>query len=376
MSFSPTDDEAERRATAFKSVDPYPSVPCSTLSSEHIIDYISATGLIYPFVQERLKTASYEIRPGGTFFYWKTVYTDGKHENRIKYAFDISKLQYVEIPPNSISFIGIDCKIRLPNYIAMRFNLHIKHVHRGLLLGTGPIVDPGFQGRLLIPLHNLTNSPHRIHVNDGLIWTEFTKTTFSGVSDDTKLRYTPISPPQTGKFVAFPPTKINLSDDDYINKATNGEGVENAIPSIVVAVQDDIRRIEQRVGSSINYGIGAIVVTIGVALLGLFPTLFMLYQVTQSYLAENGDFTRRIAAVELAMKDRDALLAIDKKSQSDLLTEVNLQAGVLTTIQGATARLDAEHTNVNNDLAQLKTSIEQLKLKILKIDGHPDDRQN
>ncbi len=28
-------------------------------------------------------------------------------------------------------------------------------VYKGLLLGTGPIVDPGFVGKLYIPLHKL-----------------------------------------------------------------------------------------------------------------------------------------------------------------------------------------------------------------------------
>ena len=49
-------------------------------------------------------------------------------------------------------------------------------MHRGLLLGTGPLVDPGFHGRLLIPLHNLTSDEYTIRGDEGLIWMEFTKT--------------------------------------------------------------------------------------------------------------------------------------------------------------------------------------------------------
>ena len=57
----------------------------------------------------------------------------------------------------------------------MRFNLHIRHVHRGLLLGTGPLVDPGYWGKLCIPLHNLTDKDYPIPKDEGLIWMEFTK---------------------------------------------------------------------------------------------------------------------------------------------------------------------------------------------------------
>ena len=59
--------------------------------------------------------------------------------------------------------------MRLPNYIAVQFNLRITHVHRGLLLGTGPLVDPGFHGKILIPLHNLTSEKYIIRADEGLI---------------------------------------------------------------------------------------------------------------------------------------------------------------------------------------------------------------
>ena len=76
---------------------------------------------------------------------------------RKRIEFDISEDGSFELPPNTISFIQIEPKIRLPDYIAIRFNLRITHVHRGLLLGTGPLIDPGFSGIPLIPLHDLTS---------------------------------------------------------------------------------------------------------------------------------------------------------------------------------------------------------------------------
>jgi deoxycytidine triphosphate deaminase len=89
---------------------------------------------------------------------------------------DITEDGTYELPANSIRYMQIEPCIRLPDYIAIRFNLRIKHVHRGLLLGTGPLVDPGFGGDILIPLHNLTSDPCRIRGDEGLIWIEFTKT--------------------------------------------------------------------------------------------------------------------------------------------------------------------------------------------------------
>ena len=42
-------------------------------------------------------------------------------------------------------------------------------------MGTGPLVDPGFEGKLLIPLHSLTADDYEIEAGEGLIWVEFTK---------------------------------------------------------------------------------------------------------------------------------------------------------------------------------------------------------
>jgi hypothetical protein len=49
----------------------------------------------------------------------------------------------------------------------------------GPLLGTGPLVDPGFRGKLLIPMHNLTASDYELATKEALIWIEFTKTTYN-----------------------------------------------------------------------------------------------------------------------------------------------------------------------------------------------------
>jgi hypothetical protein len=79
-------------------------------------------------------------------------------------------------------FVESDLDFRIPDFIALRFNLQIQHVHRGLLLGTGPLVDPGFWGKLCIPIHNLTDRDYFIPKDQGLIWIEFTKTSI-GTAD-------------------------------------------------------------------------------------------------------------------------------------------------------------------------------------------------
>ena len=168
-------DEARKRAEEHGNSgqrDPFPKVPPSLLSAEHIEKYVMATGAIAPFYKgggrnSRLKNASYEGRIGDQAYVYNS---QGMLEN-----LDIRG--ELTINANSIVFVECDLDFRLPDYLALRFNLQIRHVHRGLLLGTGPLVDPGYRGKLCIPLHNLTDEDYSIPLDDGLIWIEFTKTT-------------------------------------------------------------------------------------------------------------------------------------------------------------------------------------------------------
>ncbi|RWM71594.1 MULTISPECIES: hypothetical protein [Mesorhizobium] len=167
-----SDKEAEDRANEFFEKDPFPRVKPSLLSASEIVDYVEKTALIYPFdpSDELLKHASYEGRIGDKAFYYNN---DG--------ALTLASISdgFLTVPNNSIVFVESNITFRLPRYIGLRFNLQIKHVHRGILLGTGPLIDPGFRGKLLIPLHNLTSEPYHIKIDDGLIWIEFTKTTYN-----------------------------------------------------------------------------------------------------------------------------------------------------------------------------------------------------
>ena len=152
--------------------DPFPEIPPSLLAAEHIKKYVMRTGAIAPFHtgggrHSRLKKASYEGRIG------KCAYLYNK-QGRLE-SLDFG--EELTVVANSIVFVECNLDFRLPDNIALRFNLQIRHVHRGLLLGTGPLVDPGYWGKLCIPLHNLTDENYSIQVDDGLIWVEFTKTT-------------------------------------------------------------------------------------------------------------------------------------------------------------------------------------------------------
>ena len=170
LEFVTSPEDADARADEFFRQDPFKDdVKPALLNGADIYDYARVTGMIFPFEhhEESLKHASY-----GISFLGEAHHIDRKNNYR---RVTIEKGTSFVLEKNSIAFVSIKTHLRLPTYIAMRFNLQIEHVHRGLLLGTGPMVDPGFNGRLLIPLHNLTAEDYRMRGGDGFIWAEFTK---------------------------------------------------------------------------------------------------------------------------------------------------------------------------------------------------------
>jgi len=87
------------------------------------------------------------------------------------------KTPYFEMEPNSIVYVSTHEKLDLPYYIAARFNLRVKWVYKGILLGTGPQVEPGYRGYLSCPLYNLTDRPIRISYLEDFATIDFERTT-------------------------------------------------------------------------------------------------------------------------------------------------------------------------------------------------------
>jgi deoxycytidine triphosphate deaminase len=216
-----SDEGAESRAKQFKQLDPFPDIIPALLTAADIEDYVRVTGMIFPFHadQASLKPASYEVRPGRKFIRWNE---DGQREE-----LDIDEASSFELLPNTISFVQIEPKLRLPDYIAIRFNLRITHVHRGLLLGTGPLIDPGFSGVPLIPLHNLTSETYRIRGDEGLIWMEFTKTAPNIV----KAAHPPYA--RRGTFHSFEAGKTDRPVNYYLDRANGLMPIRSSIPQAI-----------------------------------------------------------------------------------------------------------------------------------------------
>lgn len=144
------------------------------LLSDRIQFYVKKACLIDPFEPKNLGPASYDLRLGETF------YKDGKVQT-------LKTGEVLTLPPNDIVFVTTKEEIRLPFYIIGRFNLRIGFVYQGILLGTGPQVDPGYWGRLGCPLYNLSNQTVHIPQGERFATIDFIKTTRFAENDRQRL---------------------------------------------------------------------------------------------------------------------------------------------------------------------------------------------
>lgn len=150
-------------------------IKAGMLSSPQIAYCQKYYNIIEGYKESCLSSATYHMRIGGPVLTWengnKIEFTLSEFDDETK-----KKRSSIDLQPNSLTFVTTIEEFNLPKDIIARFNLKSKWVHKGLLLGTGPIVDPELKARLLIPLHNFSSQPISIKYNKKLISVEFTKT--------------------------------------------------------------------------------------------------------------------------------------------------------------------------------------------------------
>jgi deoxycytidine triphosphate deaminase/cell division protein FtsB len=151
----------------WKYEDPHPSEK-GVLLSNRIHEFCEQGLLIKDgfYKKEKLRPASYTLTVGDDY-----IDSEGK-VRRLTEAEDSFVFE-----KNSIVFVTIHEQFELPYYVIARFNIRVNWVYDGVLLGTGPQVDPGFTGSLSCPLYNLTNSDLTIKRRQDFATIDFEKTT-------------------------------------------------------------------------------------------------------------------------------------------------------------------------------------------------------
>jgi deoxycytidine triphosphate deaminase len=334
------------------------NIPDTLLTSNDIIAVVEKTGLISPFFnskegrKSRLKKAAYEGRVGSKAY----IFRD---RNCPEPIFNRKNDDYLLVPKNSIVFVESDLDFRLPDFIALRFNLQIQHVHRGLLLGTGPLVDPGFWGKLCIPLHNLTDQDYEIPKEEGLIWLEFTKTTLAtDKKDDARVPLDATSHDEKGHW----------DIEKFLNKAAgqyrgHKVPIKSSLPTMFNEANASAKQSAEDAKSALASAeqlrslntIAMVAAAIGLAALALTAAGFL-----GNLSARNEDIATKLKVdTEIAKKAIDQHVEdVDRYGSAPSETQASVPA-----LRGKIEQQQIEIDTLANQITELKSKIEPAKPK-------------
>jgi deoxycytidine triphosphate deaminase len=240
------------------------------LSSDLIAYYnavVAQPGMIDPFVEDNLKPAAYELTLGPNFL------LEGEE------GVLTPERPWLELPPNSVVFVSMRERLVLPHYIVARFDLAIEFIYQGILLGTGPQVDPGFQGALSCPLHNISNSSVHLQLGYPFAKIDFAKSMglaaagAAGLLDEIKTEdelyaAAPTLPGEDGKPVKLFNPKNRWRQPIYSTSYAGQKRVKSSLSELQEQIRDfagDIAAFDEEIRRIRRFGYaGAIAIVLAV----------------------------------------------------------------------------------------------------------------
>lgn len=146
------------------------------LNDTDIENLAKSKSLITPYNPKNLRRASYDLSVGVEFCVF-----DGKDirraNNTMIQSHTLASGQSFEIPPNSVCFISCSEQILLPNDTCARVSLRMSYIYRGIVVTSQPPFDPGYEGMVVVMIHNLSNQPIPLKEGERFVTIEFFRTT-------------------------------------------------------------------------------------------------------------------------------------------------------------------------------------------------------
>lgn len=117
---------------------------------------------IDPFDENLCQAATYDLRVG-----------DQGATTSTKKIVNIKEKGYLLLKPGDFGILTVFETLKLGNQYTARFGLRSKYTRKGLVGTTGPQIDPGYDGRLIIGVTNLTPQNVSLPYKDPFVSVEF-----------------------------------------------------------------------------------------------------------------------------------------------------------------------------------------------------------
>ena len=118
--------------------------------------------VIEPFDENQIQAATYDLRIG-----------ENGATTSTKKIINLRETGSLLLEPGDFGVIAVLEVITLGPQYAARFGLRSKYARKGLIATTGPQIDPGFHGRLMVGVTNLTPRTVALPYKDDFVSVEF-----------------------------------------------------------------------------------------------------------------------------------------------------------------------------------------------------------
>ena len=126
---------------------------------------------IRPYIKDNLRGSSYDLTIGDEFYVGQDFSGTKLSTEKLETA------QAFWIPPHAVCFILSAEILELPNDISAKISLRMSYIYAGLVLTSQPPFDPGYKGRAIVMLHNLSSEPVSMRRGARVATIEFVKLT-------------------------------------------------------------------------------------------------------------------------------------------------------------------------------------------------------
>ncbi|MDI6776393.1 MAG: dCTP deaminase [Syntrophales bacterium] len=200
--------------------------------------------LINPFDESQVQAATYDFRVG-----------DQGATTSTKKIVNIREAGYLLLQPGDFGVITVLEEVRLGPQHAARFGLRSKYARKGLIATTGPQIDPGFHGKLIIGVTNLTPKPVSLPYRDDLVSVEFHR----------------LEEPSTKPYCGPYQHKMELGAEE-IEFITETEGMAlSEVLTTLRSLSANVGQLSKEV--KIMQWVIPVILTIGLAILGMMIAL-------------------------------------------------------------------------------------------------------
>lgn len=124
--------------------------------------------LIGNYCPENIQSCSYDLRMGEQYYFYKK----GDHGVNVC---DLPEGELLEIPPNAICYVITEESVNMPLDLTASISLSFGLIKQGVMLAAQPPYDPGYQGKTVALLHNLSNESVKIERGQHILNIVFTK---------------------------------------------------------------------------------------------------------------------------------------------------------------------------------------------------------